>query len=175
MNFDDILPFLIFLAYIGFTLFKKILGKKKEPKKDKPAWKISLGFSKIMTNIKSELAKAVDEAKLKEKQAAVTPRKNIWEKLRGDSQEDKIADREFEEKDQALAQNIIQQVPDSYDHSSDIAEQSIEPVDKPLVDEPQTHAYSISKPKKGLRLSVTKMREVIILSEILAKPIGLRE
>jgi hypothetical protein len=66
-------------------------------------------------------------------------------------------------------------VPESDDPSLDIPEQSVEPVDKPFVDEPQINAYSISKPKKGLRLSVTKMREAIILSEILAKPIGLRE
>ena len=175
MNFDDILPFIIFVAYIGFALFKKISGKKKEPKKDKPAGKISFGFSKLVTTIKSELAKAVDEAKLKEKQTGATPGENLWEELRGDSQEDKIADRDFKEEDQAPAQNIIQQVPDSADNPLDIPEQSIEPVDKPFVDEPQTDAYSIRKPKKRLRLSATKMREAIILSEILAKPIGLRE
>ena len=175
MNFDDILPFIIFVAYIGFALFKKVSGKKKEPKKDKPAGKISFGFSKLVTTIKSELTKAVDEAKLKEKRTGATPGENVWEELRGDSQEDKIAGTEFEKEDQALAQNIIQQMPDSADTSLDIAEQSIEPVDKPFVDEPQIDAYSISKPKKGLRISITKMREAIILSEILAKPVGLRD
>ncbi|MCK5542981.1 MAG: hypothetical protein KAI40_09840 [Desulfobacterales bacterium] len=178
MNFDDLIPFIFLVGYIGFVFFKKILGKKKDPQKDKPTGKVSFGFSKFINTIKSELIKAANETKLKENQGSAPSQKNIWEELK----EDNLAKRDFENEDKTPLENIVRQVPDS-------AEQSTEPVDESQVDESQKHAYRVHKPqtytikkrnrkkkqKTGQRLSVSKLQKAVVWSEILAKPVGLRE
>ncbi len=191
MNFDDFLPFIIFVVYIGFALLKKVFKKKeKQPAQQspdqlsaqpsdqpkgqtppKPIKKLSFGFSKLIGTIKSELEKAANEAKLKAEQPGDTAEKNIWDELRDDNKEESLDDR-FEENEFEV-KNLEKQVSDS-------DAQTIEPVDlshRNIRSTSEPHAYAIKKrtKRKGLRLSVSKMRKAVILSEILAKPIGLRE
>ncbi len=187
MNFDDLIPFLIFAVYIGFALLKKVFKKKeKQPAQQspdqlsgqptsqappKPIKKVSFGFSKLIGTIKSELEKAANEAKLKAEQSGDTAEKNIWDELRDDNEEKSLDDR-FED-DEFEVKNLAKQVPDS-------DEQPVEPVDLSHRNAPRAvepHAYTVKKrtKRKRLRLSISKMRKAVVLSEILAKPIGLRE
>ncbi len=184
MNFDDSLPFIIFLAYFGFAALKKLF-KKKETKPGqptdqlppKPKKKVRFGFSKLIGTIKSELEKAANEAKLKAEQSGDTAEKNIWDELRDDNKdeiiEDGFAGDDFEVKNKITVERSVRQAPD-------VAEQPIDPVDSSHRNVSRTiepHAYAIKKrtKRKRLRLSISKMRKAVVLSEILAKPIGLRE
>ena len=200
MGFDDLIPFIIFAVYIGFAALKAVLKKKKklqqskqplqpsEQLSEKPAKKAGFGFSKIIKTIKTELEKAVNEAKLKGEQAGVATKRNIWEELRGGSKEtnleDRLADRNFEDANKISVENIVRQTPDSDETVLDRVEQSTEPIDDTsqvsesqdaYSQKPQPFALKKRKQNKGLNLSVAKMREAVILSEILAKPVGLKE
>jgi hypothetical protein len=176
MSFDDLIPVIAFIAYIGFVVFKKILGKKKELPKGKPAKKVTFGFSKLINTIKSEIEKAANQGKLKEKQASDPSQKNLWEELREGNLE-----KETLEPDE----NIAEQDLEIDDTLFDTVKKPTEPVDEPLVKDSKKHAYRIYKPESGIIrkrrrrkkwcLSSYKLREAVVLSEILAKPIGLRE
>ncbi|MCP3875994.1 MAG: hypothetical protein GY699_22950, partial [Desulfobacteraceae bacterium] len=143
----------------------------------KPIKKLSFGFSKLIGTIKSELEKAANEAKLKAEQPGDTAEKNIWDELRDDNKEESLehgfAGDDFEVKNKITVESPGRQAPD-------ITEQTIEPADlshRNIRSTSEPHAYAVKKrtKQKGLRLSVSKMRKAVILSEILAKPIGLRE
>jgi len=183
MSFDDLIPFIAFIAYIGFVVFKKILGKKKEPLKAKPEKKVSFGFSKLIGTIKSELEKAANEAKLKEKQVSSSSQKNIWDELK----EENIENENFEVEIKTQVQKIVSQEPEQDDTLFDMVEKPTELVDDPIFVDSQKHSHRIFQPKysvikrkrqrqkNGWHLSSSKLKQAVVLSEILAKPIGLRD
>ena len=181
MNFDDLIPFLIFFGIIGYNILKR-LAKKKQSSKDgnppkKAAPKIFTGLSRLVNNIKAEIEKACLELKQQKGEQSAS----VWEGL---SEEKVSEDKEQYEN----IEEIIEEEKDSSLQPLEI-EKEDPAVSSYAVDEQKESSWSSGrevlpdrsfgirkrKYKKALNLSPFKMREAIVLSEIIAKPVGLRD
>ncbi len=172
MNFDDLIPFIVILVIIGFNILKSIAKKKKKSvdgkSPAKPAPKKAFGLSKLVDTIKAELERAALEAKKKQEEAQAP----AWEQEEADAGfEDQYFDDDVKEakevktdcnfENQTSHRNIPRVPPD---------------LDYKFEDKESPRPYRKRRRQKQHRkLSVSKLREAIILSEILAKPVGLRE
>ena len=171
MSFDDLIPFFIFLGIIGFNILKS-LAKKKQSLKDgnppkKAAPKKVSGLSKLVNNIKAE----IEKAGLELKQQKGEQNASVWEDL---SEERVSEDKEQYEN----LEEIIEEDKDSslqpLEVEREVPEESSRSLGREVLPN-KPFGTRKRKYKKALNLSPTKMREAIILSEIIAKPIGLRD
>ncbi|MCD4743300.1 MAG: hypothetical protein K8R67_12585 [Desulfobacteraceae bacterium] len=190
MDLDGLIPFIIFLGIIVFNILKGLAKKKKQEKQEgtqpqKPARKKAFGLSKLVGAIKAEIELAGLEQKKKERKAeAIT-----WEAESGDAGVDRAEDAVFEEGsavDEVFEEDspgtnleeILDEETGSFGQPSEINEELPESEFVPAVKKkyaPMIYDIKKRKQRRVPRLSVSKMREAIILSEIVAKPVGLRD
>ena len=169
MDLDGLIPFIIFLGIIVFNILKGLAKKKKQEKQEgtqpqKPARKKAFGLSKLVDAIKAEIELAGLEQKKKKGKAEALTREAESGNAGGDGAVDAI----FEEDSPGdNLKEILDEEPGSFGQPSDIHEELPEPEFVPAVKK--------EKSAKVPKLSVSKMQEAIILSEILAKPVGLRD
>ena len=179
MNFEDLIPFIIFIGYIGFAILRSVL-KKKQKSQDgksskKPAPKKAFGLSKLVDAIKAEIELAGVELKQKQKKAKALTQEAEYGGAGVDGAEEMV----FEEDSPGTnLEEILEEETGSFIQPSEMREELPEPEFVPTVKkEYAPMPYDIKKRKSTRvpRLSVSKMREAIILSEIIAKPVGLRD
>jgi hypothetical protein len=179
MNLDDIIPILIFLGIILFNIFKGSVKKKQAAKvvktSKKPKRKSVFGLSKLVDNIKAEIEKAGIEAN----QDKTKQSDSIWATLSdkvGTERKELVSDSGEVARSEAVdfeSPPTIESVPELYDEPiRQVLEAEKETAPKIS---PETLSVGKRKFKKSLGLSPSKMREAIVLSEIVAKPIGLRD
>jgi len=173
MSLDDLIPFLIFIAIIGFNIFKKIGKKKQEVQAgesvQKPVKKKAFGLTKLVDTIKAE----IEKASLAGQQNKGNQKDSIWTTL---AQEEASEDQGFD--DDFRTDPVKEDIP-----VIESAEEYNAPIGLPREPEPQVPCKSTGggfgikqrKCRKMEYLSPSKMREAVVLSEILAKPIGLRD
>lgn len=167
MDLDGLIPFIIFLGIIVFNILKGLAKKKKQEKQEgtqpqKPTRKKAFGLSKLVDAIKAEIELAGLEQKKKGRKAEALTR----EAESGDAGGDGAVDAIFEE---GSPRDNLEEILD---------EELPEPEFVPAVKKkyaPMIYDIKKRKQRRVPRLSVSKMREAIILSEIVAKPVGLRD
>lgn len=169
MNLDDLIPFIVFLIYVGFMLFKKATKKKPgtgAPPQEKSGKKKSFGLSKLVDTIKAELERAALEAKQKQAAADST----AWNYADGDD--------DFEDLKPDPGPIFVDPI-------------QVKPASKPppiKIKQPPDLAGVCDRKKapaarhkrqrsvqNRLRLSPAKLKEAVVLSEIIAKPLALRD
>ncbi|MCK5312272.1 MAG: hypothetical protein KAJ62_09185 [Desulfobacteraceae bacterium] len=167
MNLDDLIPFIIFLGIILFNILKRF-GKKKSEIQDaepaqKPKRKKKFWLSNLIDNMKAE----IEKANLANKQQEGKQSDSIWATLSGET------DSESKEPDSEPDNDLEEMI------SEEISEpiEQVHVLEKQKIPKASDMVWGVKKRKckKVLNLSPSKMREAIVLSEIIAKPIGLRE
>ncbi len=203
MNFDDILPIIIFIFYTIYTIASAMLKKKKKSEKKvppvpapeqsvrkshshrrlfkKPVGKAGFMFSRIVNNIKAELEKSVSSKIQKERIKAAPGGNNIWEELR--ESEMPLASAPdppheiYENIDKVLPLDNVTPTPDDIEAAFNTDELSFEPT-QPRENISSAHGTETSlvrNRRKRLNFSAAGMKKAVILSEILARPLGLEE
>ncbi len=182
MNFDDIIPFIIFLVYIAFMVFRKKPQKKTEKADVQTSQstekKKGFGLSTLVDTIKAELEKAAMEARQRQEAANEAARKEAtaWDDLADheyDEEDDEDPDREAERRPArptAGAPPLNQPPPVSAPTRTRYKDTAVHKKTAPVFSYDQKTYF-----RKRLVLTPAKMREAVVLSELLAKPIALRK
>ncbi len=186
MNFDDIAPFIFFLGWLGFMALKNIFKKRRQARGSKPAspqgsssspdqpLKKSkgtlFGFKKLIKGVRAELEKAVNETNLKANKEKTADLKDAWEELRENDPRNQQGD---------LSDNLIDDSA-AVEHAifeQGVTEQNIAEQGIPEKFSGSGSMYRSKKQQhtKKINLTTSRLKEAVILSEILAKPVGLSE
>ena len=189
MNLEDLIPFIIFIGYIGFAILRNVLKKKQKPQdgksSQKPTPKKASGLSKLLNTIKAELELAgLELNQKKEKAKALTRDADEYSKAEfneAEFGEERAVDAGFEDDDLTDdLEGILKEEAGSSIQPPEIHEGL--PKFVRVVEKKRKHIVpdlpcDIKKRKQRRvpRLCASKMREAIVLSEIIAKPVGLRD
>ncbi len=177
MNFDDLLPFIIFVGYIGFAIVRGVLKKKKGQEAGKSIRKAEpkkvSGIFKLLKTIRTEFEQSLVQSRQKGDAADAS----FWEtederpELEPDLESDKVMSQNFTEE---LVEDIEKPSVKEY-----VPEKKALKKSRPI----NIHTQGIQKREKKkyvtrlrrIKISPSKMREAIVMSEIIAKPVGLRD
>jgi hypothetical protein len=168
MNLDDLIPFLIFAGIVIFNILKARAKKEKGlqnivPDKNAPTQK-TFGIAKILKAVKDEIEKAGVDIK-QESQDATTD--STWDALSENNEGSSAHDTEPIKQEEDTTSPV-----EPFEPSTDSPEMFLNLKKIPdIIEKPD---LKIKKQKKVLILSPSTMRNAVILSEIIAKPIGLR-
>ncbi len=153
MDFEDLIPILVFFLFAITSILKNLGKKKQAPVKEKKKKTSVLG--KLADTIKNELERAAKEAQLKDQQAPV----------------DDFSGLEMVEDVDKL---------DFYESASTYPEPKVIKVKKPASKpkRPVTRKKYIHEPVKQYRkakFNKKQLRNAVVMSEILAPPVSMRE
>lgn len=167
MDFDSIISlFFIFIFFILPVLLKKFQAKKRPAAKTIPINKKTSLFERMGEQIQ-EFVKNLEQQAMAEKEAA-GKKDGIWERLAEDEKTDSgnldmeapVHEKTSMIKDQAPApQKMMSPVQTGYKKKRGI------PIENPVLYCPETYALN----------SRRKLRQALVWSEILSKPLALRE
>ena len=173
MNLDDLIPFIILLGIILFNILKRLAkGKQEKEPSEKPAKKKAFGLSKLVDTIKAELELAGLEPKQQKEKAKTLIHDAEFGKVEAGEAELSEAELmragfEGDDLEEILKDETIREDLPKF-------ARKVEKKKKPMVPGLPGDIKK-RKQRRVPKLSVSKMREAIVLSEIIAKPVGLRD
>ncbi len=175
MSFDDIIPLLFFLGYIGFVFLKRKPRKAKPPGPEKTAEKqgktgSKFSLSGLIDTIKKEIEQAAIEARKKQES-----QQQPYDYTEETKQEPESAwySEQAEGREEDQKEDLETLRPEG-----DLTQLSpLQSMAQDSLKKSELTVTSISKKKKRRTLVLTKskLQEAVILSEIISSPIALRE
>jgi len=171
MEFDNLITFILLFVFFVLPSVLKSLGKKKKPIKIKKK-KTSI-FGKLGDTIQ-KFVRELEKQALEAKQKAKAEEQGLtWEEL---ADQDEIElDLNEEIHQPAPVQKTVPPVPEFYDPDHPFISPKKTPVPALEPVRAETHSGSCALPGIRANLPVHSLRQAVVWSEILGKPVALRD
>ncbi len=153
MDFEDLIPILVFVLFAVTSILKNLGKKKQTPAKEKKKKASVLG--KLADTIKNELERAAKEAQIKDKQVPV-------DDFQGIEMVEEVDSIDFYEPVSAYPEPKVIKVKEP------------DPIPRRPVKR-KTHIQEPIRLVSKKRFNKKQLRNAVVMSEILAPPVSIRE